>query len=433
MCCTLLQCIDPTIKNQQKHCIGHLVIRWGVQYDCLLPEVARSHNHWVPLMDLKAGEVFPMVLVGDFALEDNIFPGTPGDSLLYTSKELDKLRRKGYQVAKHRLPALPAETSQPPQCSGEGNNSTHKGRELAKVADSPDKKSSCPQCSPPTKVCQESHDKDRSTSKHQEKSQKDKEDSRSLHKHMGSLVQESCITQVEKEPHLENPPLTFNTSSQSHQFNEMDDLLSLSGPADMSTPSKAGMARSHLQATSSDSRHSLTPSKPGAGNSFAFPNSSAFHHTSLTPAPSTSGSQHVTSSRWHPQVPLSPLHLQGLDPLTTDQAAALYKLATECQALGSDLAKRFCTLCTLDATHRAAAQSTVHEMVLSRCQAHSAAHGLATGTHSVPERELTLHGFCEAVNKAWKDANDILFSHLLQYNAELASFISSAEDALRNK
>ena len=158
----------------------------------------------------------------------------------------------------------------------------------------------------------------------------------------------------EGAPSRESSP-TFNASSQNHQFNEIDDLLFLSSPADMSTTSKAGMAGSHLPATSCDSKHSLTPSKPGAGNSFAFPNSLAFHHTSLTPAPSTSGSQHVTSSRWHPQIPLSPLHLQGLDPLTTDQAAKLYQLAAECQALGSDLAKRFHTLCSLKATHHVAA------------------------------------------------------------------------------
>ena len=201
----------------------------------------------------------------------------------------------------------------------------------------------------------------------------------------------------------------------------------------MSTPSKAGMARSHLRPTSCDSGHSLTPSKPGAGNSFAFPNSSAFCHTSLTPAPSTSGLQHITSSRWHPQVPLSPLHLQGLDPLTTDQATELYQLATECQALGSDLTKRFRTLWGLEATHHATAQSTAHEMVLSGHQAHSIAYRLATATQSVPERELTLRGLHEAANKAWKDANDVLFSHLLQYNVELASFISSTKDALGNK
>ena len=36
-------------------------------------------------------------------------------------------------------------------------------------------------------------------------------------------------------------------------------------------------------------------------------------------------------------------------------------------------------------------------------------------------------------NKAWKDANDIIFSHLLTYNFKLATFLTSAEDTLRNK
>ena len=140
---------------------------------------------------------------------------------------------------------------------------------------------------------------------------------------------------------MENPPKTFNASSQSHQFSKMEDLISLSSPADMSTPSKIGIASRHLQTMSCDSRQSLTHSNSGAGNIFMLPNSLAFCCTSLTSAPSTSGSQHITSSRWQPQVLLSPLHLQGLDPLTTNQATKLYQLATKCQALGSNLAKNF--------------------------------------------------------------------------------------------
>ena len=99
MCHALLQHIESTKKNQQKHHDGCLVIPWGAQYDHLVPEVIRPCNHQVPLMDLNAGEVFPMVSVGDFTLKDNIFPGSPGDSLLYTNAELDKLQSKGYQVA----------------------------------------------------------------------------------------------------------------------------------------------------------------------------------------------------------------------------------------------------------------------------------------------------------------------------------------------
>ena len=46
---------------------------------------------------------------------------------------------------------------------------------------------------------------------------------------------------------------------------------------------------------------------------------------------------------------------------------------------------------------------------------------------------MTLHGLQDAANKVWKDANDTVFSHLLRYDEELATFISSAEDALKNK
>ena len=67
------------------------MIPQGAQYDDLLPKIMMLCNHWAPLVDLSTGEPFPLVPVRDFQLEDNIFPGTPGDSLLITSKELMKL------------------------------------------------------------------------------------------------------------------------------------------------------------------------------------------------------------------------------------------------------------------------------------------------------------------------------------------------------
>ena len=116
---------------------------------------------------------------------------------------------------------------------------------MAKATGSLDKKST--KCSPPTKVHQESEDKDRSGSKYREsKHRKDKEDSKSPHKCTRSLVQGSSTMRGEKEPHLEDPPQTFNTSSHSHQLSDMDDPFSLSGPADTSTPRKAGLGGSHL-------------------------------------------------------------------------------------------------------------------------------------------------------------------------------------------
>ena len=132
-------------------------------------------------------------------------------------------------------------------------------------------------------------------------------------------------------------------------------------------------------------------------------------------------------------MPLSPLTLPGLDPLNAKQATEIYQLATECQALGSDLAKQFQTLCGLEATHCTMAQATTHEMVLSRCLIHSTAYAVATTTQQAEEWDLMLCGLCNEANKAWKDANDIIFLHLLKYNSELATFLNSTEDTLKNK
>ena len=102
-----------------------------------------------------------MVFIGDFTLEDKIFPGSSGDSLLYTDTEVETLWETGYQVARHRPPGNP---SQPPRLVGDGTNSTHVSKESSKATVSLDKK--CTKCSPPTNVRQESEDKDRSGSKY---------------------------------------------------------------------------------------------------------------------------------------------------------------------------------------------------------------------------------------------------------------------------
>ena len=78
-----------------------------------------------------------------------------------------------------------------------------------------------------------------------------------------------------------------------------------------------------------------------------------------------------------------------------------------------------------------AAQATDHEIVLSGHQAHSAAYGVATATQQAEQWESTLHGLRKEANKAWKDANDVIFSHLLKYDSELATFLDSTEDTLK--
>ena len=177
----------------------------------------------------------------------------------------------------------------------------------------------------------------------------------------------------------------------------------------------------------------MIPFETELSGSFNIPGDAGMHCSSLTPATSVTGSQQVTSSGWHHPAPFSPLPLQGLDSLSTKQATEIYQLATECQALGSDLAKWFQTICGLKASHHTMAQATTHETVLSRCLVSSAAYAVAATTQQAEEQESTLRGLCEEADKAWKDTNDVIFSHLLKYDSELANFLNSAEDALRNK
>ena len=143
--------------------------------------------------------------------------------------------------------------------------------------------------------------------------------------------------------------MVFHASSQSLQLSESDDQFSFSCPTSALTPNKTE-SETCIWSVSSDSRHSMTPFKVELGGSFSIPSGVAMCCSSLTPVTSATGSQQVTSSRWHQPVPFSPLTLQGLDPLNTEQAAEVYQLATEFQALGSDLTKWFQSLCRLNAT-----------------------------------------------------------------------------------
>ena len=82
---------------------------------------------------------------------------------------------------------------------------------------------------------------------------------------------------------------------------------------------------------------------------------------------------------------------------------------------------------------RTMAQATAHETVLSGCVAHSTTYGVATTIQNVEEQESTLCGLHAEANKVWKDDNDVIFSHLLRYDSQLAGFITSAEGTLQGK
>ena len=235
--------------------------------------------------------------------------------------------------------------------------------------DSSSRKSSCHhKCSPLSKECHGTHDKDShgSSSKHWDKScsergSKDKDCSKSLLKCAVSLLQMSpSATWAEKESHIEVPSLAFCNSSKSHQLSKTDDQFSFIYPTSTSTPNKMESGL-HARSASSDSRCSMTPFEMGLSRSFSIPSHAGVHHGSITPMTSVARLQQVTSSGWHQPAPFSPLTLQSMDTLSAEQAAEVYQLATKCQALGSDLAKQFQTLRGLEAMHHTAVQVTAHE------------------------------------------------------------------------
>ena len=179
ICCALLQHADLTEAHRQKYNGSPLIVPQGTQYKTLLPKITMSCNHRGPLLDLHSRKPFPMVLVGDFSLEDKIFLGMPGDSLLFNGDELTKLQKKRYQVPTYREEKPPASRSQkekPPSSHtlGDMPSSTSKEGEPPKSSgrsawassprvptDSPSRKSSrCSKCSPPSKELHDKHEKD---------------------------------------------------------------------------------------------------------------------------------------------------------------------------------------------------------------------------------------------------------------------------------
>ena len=119
--------------------------------------------------------------------------------------------------------------------------------------------------------------------------------------------------------------------------------------------------------------------------------------------------------------------------LSTEQAAEIYQLAAECQALGSELAKQFQNLSGLEAVHCATTQATAHETINAGDVAHSTTFGVATATQTDKGHESSMCRLCTEANQAWKDTNEVIFSHLLKYDTQLAAFISATEGTLQAK
>ena len=189
----------------------------------------------------------------------------------------------------------------------------------------------------------------------------------------------------------------------------------------------------HFHSNSTDSRHSMTPLDTWQYGSFSYPGQTGLGCGSITPATSVAGSQQVTSSMWQLPRPFSPALLPAMDTLSTGQVAEIHQLATECQALGVELTKQFQNLSGLEAVHRAMAQATAHKTINVGCMAHNAAFSAIAANQPDGDHKKFLHQSHVEADQVWKDTNDVIFSHQLKYDAQLAAFITTAKGTLQAK
>ena len=94
LCCCIcratLQFTNDNPNQCREYSGSQLILPRRAQYkERLFPKILKLQNHWELLTDPANGEPYPMELVGDFRMRDPIFKGCYGDSLLYTSRELD--------------------------------------------------------------------------------------------------------------------------------------------------------------------------------------------------------------------------------------------------------------------------------------------------------------------------------------------------------
>ena len=145
--------------------------------------------------------------------------------------------------------------------------------------------------------------------------------------------------------------------------------------------------------------------------------------------PNLAGSHHV-SSTWPTGVFTSG---PSFPHLTIDQANSLYKLATEFQALSVKLAKKFQVLSGLEAMHCNSIQGMAHETLTLGCSAQEATYS-AIMWDRIPEDECEAmtHHLCSEADAAWKEMHEVMYNHQLQYDRQLATFLTDTKMALND-
>ena len=104
---------------------------------------------------------------------------------------------------------------------------------------------------------------------------------------------------------------------------------------------------------------------------------------------------------WQPPG-LTSLHLLlTTETLNAEQTTEIYHLVAECQALGTELAKKFQTLSRLEAMHHAVAQATAYKAINVGYMVQSTAYSiLPDGQASDKKHEETLQQLCVEADRA---------------------------------
>ena len=451
ICRATLQYMNDNPCYYRAYGRSHLILPRGTQYkEQLFPKILKPWNHWAPLIDPATKEPFPMKLVGDFRSMDPIFKGCYGDSFLYSDVDLGRLQWQEIHLPPYQgeIPTPPAPSYLQAKQSEATKRSPMRTAMPTVAAESPKTKHSSRKgrhhhssghgSNTSTLKCPDSTlAKKPSSSKEQVPKEQDK-----FPKNHGSCkCGRSPTPPAESNERKWKEVCTEDTcklnsnlpvsSSGFHGFRSLTGSHSkateLQPPSITLTPLGLGTLQQQLS-ISEESRCSLASLYISPG--FNLPGQLVAGLGNLMPSiPSITGS-HQVSSTW----PASVLTPSLPSPhLTIDQANSMYKLATECQALGIKLAKKFQVLSSLEAIHRNSIQGTAHEMLTMGCSAREAAY-LAVTRDRVPddEHEATTCHLCLEADVTWKEMHEVMYNHQLQYDGQLATFLTDAEKALNN-
>ena len=285
MCRALLQHVDMEPLHQRTFEGSHLIIPHSAQYRTLFLEIIALCNHWGLLIDPEINEPFPMFTVGDFCLKDKIFPSTYGHSLLFIESDLTKLKEKDIYIPPYKEESCKVEET----CKTEESHKTSGQISTASSPELPDsissKKSSKERQPPTAKERPDYHEsEDGCTSRHKERScreksgkpEPDKESGSTIHEwwqspfpgidSIGCKCKESCTEALSNTPHESSHDCP---RSPSICLRELQDCSSFSVPASASTPIRCS-DQLHCRLASTDSRLSVTPMDSSVYSSFNF-------------------------------------------------------------------------------------------------------------------------------------------------------------------